>query len=182
MQKKYIIFALLYFVSTNKLRANNQCSEEFIHTEKNLNQIYNKIRTHSARCNFSADLFLQFAEKTILAEHFSEALWSSNMGISQLKAKNGNIYYLLLLAKGEAYLGLKRYEESISTLKIVAFSETIGTNISEKAHLSLINAYFKKKEDQLDKNVIFLVNLFLTRYPESRFSENLYIWFKRLEI
>lgn len=138
--------------------------------QKSLREIYFLLRASVNKCKLTANDFLVYAEKAIVAQRCSETLWAVQHGL-KTSAINQEQKYKLLLLQGRAFLCLNRTEEAISTLKKIVQNKKLYTSkefndIAFSAHLVYIKAYYVRANKKKDANVIYLLNLLKKRYPK----------------
>lgn len=178
---KLKFFFLLLLFSNGSLFANKKCFDEALFNRKNLRDVYLTLRAASAHCDIATKTYIHYAERAIVAERYAEALWVAQRG--QNKANQQEKYQLWLL-QGQAFLHLKRTEEAITVLKKVAYDKSLyqlASTQSAFAHLLLLKSYYLRAGKKKDKNVLFLYNLFQTRYTKNIEREWLEAWFSHLK-
>ncbi len=154
------------------------CNESLIQTEKSLRKVYFALRYSDSNCHYDARTLSRYAARAYLAGRFAETLWATSLGLS--RAGDDDIRLELLLYQGLAYVDLGRYEEAIVPLKKAGFPEKTPKDglISQRAHMALIEAYFRKGKKSVDENVKYLVNSFYYRYPESPYKQLVQQWYR----
>ena len=137
-----------------------------------LTKAYLDLRFSKVLCKLTAKDYFALASRAIVAQRYSEVHWMSKKAPIDSKFHNR-----IQILKSHALREMGRYEESITELKSILKRRTKEEE-SQKAHLLLIKAFYKKDNMTLSKNVKYLISLFNRRYPDSSLKTLLAKWRK----
>jgi len=155
----------------------NPCALDGIKSERDIQKSYQFIKKKALSCQIHPEEYLDFTKQAFLAEQYSLAIWSSKKGMEHT-GKKPEIHDELNYFLGISYLENGRFEDAIKTLRQIVFQESSKKKYSEliqKAHLALIEAYFKRSQKQ-DENVNYLIRLYKNRYADSGYLFTLRSW------
>lgn len=184
-----VFFFLCFGVASATALLYAGCVPDKVFEQKSLRDVYFSLRSLDEKskknsCKISAQEFLTYAERAVLAERFAEALWAAHKGINA-ENKKTLLFYQLKITEGRAFLGLERVEEAIAvftpfTKNEILYSSKETRSIFAQAYLLLIASYYHKANKQIDNNVNYLIYLLKKKYPSAKTEiEILQMWLKK---
>ena len=156
------------------------CSNKYIYHETNIRNIYLAYKNSRKKCILWQDYF-ELGKRAYIAGRLKEALWSTDQALGHLNKKDHVSEIQLKTLKGSVLRKMNRVEEAIIVLREIIFfggdsrSEKIQKE-KQKAHMQLIHAYYSKTGSKDSQDVTYLLSLFKSRYPQSRYLKLINNW------
>lgn len=154
------------------------CSTNLVKKQKNIEEVFVELRSLPPHCGQKDRLFLEFANRAYLGGHYVKSLWAVETALQRQKIRDNN-YWSLKVLEGKNLNALNRFEEAIEVLRPMAIqnkADQASSVLKQRAHLALIESYYLRAGRNKDKNVFYLISLFMSRHPNSRYQPLLRDW------
>lgn len=173
--KKFVFLVCTLLFSTSLSAA---CSTNLVKKQKNIEELFAELRSLPSHCGQKDRLFLEFANRAYLGGHYVKSLWAVETALQRQKRRD-NHYWSLKVLEGKNLNALNRFEEAIEVLRPMAIqnkADQASSHLKQRAHLALIESYYLRAGRNKDKNVFYLISLFMSRHPNSRYQPLLRDW------
>ena len=154
------------------------CSANLVKKQKDIDELFSDLRALPSYCSQRDRLYLEFANRAYLGGHYIKSLWAVEVALQSQKVQNDYFWNLKVL-EGKNLNALNRFEEAIDVLRPMAIqnkADKASALIKQRAHLALIESYYLRAGRNKDKNVFYLISLFMSRHPDSRYQSLLRDW------